>query len=544
MAGTALKVYQWYVPRPLWLDEEMVLLNVRDRGFSELLQPLWLDQAAPIGWLTLQKLIVVEFGTSDRTVRTLPILFGIATLWVAVSLAVRWMKPAGATIFILLLAIGQWMAYYALETKPYSADALFALAVPALAIWACEPTGARVLSLRRTLAWWIFAALAQWFAFGAIFVTPACAIVLCGLALRRGGWRLASAVALQGFIWLALFGVHYAVTLSHASNDEFLRNYWAWGFPPAGTGVSGTLKWLAMQLPPLAGQPGGTTWWIAFWGAAACGIALALSRQPAAGLMLLAVCVSGFALAGLRRVPLADRLALWIFPSIYAAIALAVDYTIDEIRSWSISAHKVRPALAGAFLVLLAVLCVDIVNTGRKTMVLGGDNHGLDDRRAVRFLMNQRQPGDVLLTTRFGFPAVWWYGDIPVSEPNRGRVFPQDEARLFELVHVWPDGPGCRGPQPPNHLARVLTGTRRALVHLGFASRIPPGFQELVLDELSALGTLVSYRETSELGVVAIFDLQLTNPEWDPKHESQIRRELKGGERLAGCVGIHRARRW
>jgi hypothetical protein len=65
-----------------------------------------------------------------------------------------------------------------------------------------------------------------------------------------------------------------------------------------------------------------------------------------------------------------------------------------------------------------------------------------------------------------------------------------------------------------------------------------------VLDELSALGTLVSYRETSELGVVAIFDLQLTNPSWDPERENRIRRELIGGERLVGCVGVHRARRW
>jgi len=235
---------------------------------------------------------------------------------------------------------------------------------------------------------------------------------------------------------------------------------------------------------------------------------------------------------------------LWIFPSIYAAIGFAVGYALDEVRAWRSNANKLRPVVAAAFIFLLSVLCADIVNTGRRTLVLGGDNHGLDDRRAVRFLLNQRQPGDVLLTTRFGFPAVWWYGNIPVSEPNLGRVFPQDEARLFELLHASPEAPGCRGPQPQNPLARVLKGTRRALVYLGFASKIPPGFQELVLDELAALGTLASYSEISELGLVAIFDLQLTHPAWEQPLENQVRRQAKEGERLAGCVGVHRARRW
>ena len=66
LAGTALKIQQWYFSRPLWLDEEMVLLNVRDRSFGELTGALWLSQAAPIGWLWLQRVAVLAFGTDDR----------------------------------------------------------------------------------------------------------------------------------------------------------------------------------------------------------------------------------------------------------------------------------------------------------------------------------------------------------------------------------------------------------------------------------------------------------------------------------------------
>ena len=46
-AGIGSRVHQWYFSRTLWLDEEMIFLNIRDRMFSELVGPLWLYQTAP-----------------------------------------------------------------------------------------------------------------------------------------------------------------------------------------------------------------------------------------------------------------------------------------------------------------------------------------------------------------------------------------------------------------------------------------------------------------------------------------------------------------
>src|SRR5688500_17757475 len=91
LAGTVLKVVQWYHSRPLWLDEQMVLLNARDRGVSELVGALWLNQVAPLGWLLLQRGVLTAFGTGDRAMRAVPVLFGIATLWAGCWMARRWM---------------------------------------------------------------------------------------------------------------------------------------------------------------------------------------------------------------------------------------------------------------------------------------------------------------------------------------------------------------------------------------------------------------------------------------------------------------------
>ncbi len=53
VAGAGIVLYQWMGARPLWLDEEMIALNFRDRSFAGLGGRLWLDQSAPLGWLAL-----------------------------------------------------------------------------------------------------------------------------------------------------------------------------------------------------------------------------------------------------------------------------------------------------------------------------------------------------------------------------------------------------------------------------------------------------------------------------------------------------------
>ena len=108
----------------------------------------------------------------------------------AVWVAARWMRPAGATLFVLLCSFGQWMIFYALEAKPYATDAFWALLLPALAVWATEAGRELSTNLRRSIIWWITATVGLWISYGAIFVAPACAVVL--VRGRVATWRLAT----------------------------------------------------------------------------------------------------------------------------------------------------------------------------------------------------------------------------------------------------------------------------------------------------------------------------------------------------------------
>lgn len=535
LACTALRIRQWYFSRPLWLDEEMILLNVRDRSVSDLVGNLWLDQAAPFGWLALQRVIMTLFGADDRSVRALPVLCGIAVIWVAWWMARRWMNPLAAAAFVGFCGFGQWMNHYALEAKAYSADAFLALALPALTIWATETGTERPLHLRRTAIWWGVAAAAQWFSYGATLVTPACAVVLCATAWRRARWRAATIVASQGLIWLASFGAHYWLSIQDASSDEYLRNYWAAGFPPAAAGAATSLMWLANQAKPLASHPGGTALWLPFWLAAGYGTAKLLLKRPVVGLVILFVPVSGFLLALMRQAPLADRLALWTTPALYAAVAIAVGDVLEHrrpersLRAWAVF------GMAIVFTLVAWRVSADLISRGRDGVFLARDNHGLDDARGMRLLMRQRQPGDVLLTTHFGLPAVWWYGDVDVSDPHQGARFP-DGAPLFEVRHVGFGVEGCRRSTQLRALSIAFVGAPRAMVFLGFDSNSPLGFQQMVLDHLARLGARTFYSRVESEGIVAIYDLRVPP---DSPVEDQDQRPA-----LTGCVSTRPARRW
>jgi hypothetical protein len=120
-------------------------------------------------------------------------------------------------------------------------------------------------------------------------------------------------------------------------------------------------------------------------------------------------------------------------------------------------------------------------------------NHGLDDRRSVRFLMAVRRPGDVLMTTHFGLAAVWWYGRLNISGADRGGGF-RDGSPIFEVGHM---APGVSCDQGTGEMNAALGGHSRVVVYLGFRTNVePPGFDSLVLDHLSRRGALVVYSDT------------------------------------------------
>jgi hypothetical protein len=500
LVGVGLDVVQWSRAAPLWVDEQMIALNVRDRALLDLAGPLWLGQTAPLGWLVLQRTAILLAGTSELVLRFVPLLFGALTLAVAAWIAVGWLRAAAGLLLVAMIAIGSWMSHYRFELKHYSADAFGALLLPAMAAWVAEARDPVLMRWRWT-RWWAAAALLQWVANGATFVVPGCAGILAVAVWLRHGVRAAAVFAATGVLWGLSFAAHYALSLQYGDQSPHLRSYWANYVAPWGS-VTETVGWIAARFEPLASHPGGASVAAVFWVAAIAG--LALTRQRWLGLMFLSVPLSGFALALAGFVPLHDRVALWITPALYAGIALLADEGIRRVAaSWRPRLRRAAVAAGAVAVSLTAWSAADILASGWRLLDLdhATGNHALDDRAAVRWLMDRREPGDALISTRLGWPAIWWYGGIDI-----GRPIPR--ARLADGAVMYETSYDRAGPHCERRMLQTLATHRRALVHVGFPD-MPDGFYEDLLSRLSPYGTVVeeaTFADRSRTAVIVFGD--------------------------------------
>ena len=517
IAAAVLDFHQLSGAAPLWLDEEMIALNFRDRSFSELGGRLWLEQSAPYGWLVVQRAVLLTFGSSEVALRLVPTLFGIATYVTALWIARRWLTWPAGLVFVLMCIFGRALSHYRVEVKHYSADAFWALLLPALAVWATEGAAADERR-RRVIIWWLVAAAGLWLANGALLVIPASALLVLATTLTRDGARAASKQVAWGLAWFASFALHYAISLRHTAH---LREYWAGEFPPRAAGWLETLQWFGGRLDRIGTDIGGSDAGVIFWVLAAGG--LVWSARTALGLVFGGVVVSGFVFALLRFVPMYDRFSLWMVPALYAGIALVIDRAVRSARDATRAGKRVQPAWMVAVAAAAIVLCAGILRrgAGRLHMERPTENHGVDDRTAVSWLISHRQPADVLISTRLGLPALWWYGGISLagdgSQATRGTYTVEHRRR----------GPGCA-------LADALKEHRRVLVYIGFPD-MPEGFDELLFAELGRMGTISAYREEAALSRAAVVDLGSPGPDTPAFADREPRPAIDG------CVVIRDA---
>ena len=225
VTGAVLRAAPFLLDRSLWLDEAKLALNVLDRSPAQLFRPLDYDQAAPVGFLLLEKQAVMAFGEGERALRLVPLLAGVASLWLFFVVARRWLSPAETLLALALFALAQPLVYYATEVKQYSTDVFVALAL----LWAAG----RALDARPHAKWALVPAgvLGVWLSHPAVFVAAGAGLTLVLSAWLRGDRRRAFLLAAVAAAWAASFVADYAFVLSRSDPKGFLVRFWADGFP-------------------------------------------------------------------------------------------------------------------------------------------------------------------------------------------------------------------------------------------------------------------------------------------------------------------------
>lgn len=222
LVGCAARLWVFSHRGSLWLDEASLALNVHVRDFAGLARPLDWGQAAPVGFLWLQKVLTVALGPAEWVLRLVPLLAGVATLWLAWRAGRRLVGAPAAALAVTALACSLLAIRYSAEARPYASDAVVALALVSLALDVLDAPDAR----RRWTWLGVAGAVGVLVSLPSAFVLAAIGVALLPDVLRQG--RAVRLVALVGVVaWLAVFGALWVLTIGEASGGAYLREYWA-----------------------------------------------------------------------------------------------------------------------------------------------------------------------------------------------------------------------------------------------------------------------------------------------------------------------------
>jgi len=226
--GILLRIWQYLANRSLWLDEAMVALNIIDRPYAMLLQPLDYNQAAPLGFLLAEKVFVEVFGTSEFALRLLPLLFGIASLVMFWEMVRNYLDKRVWAVAILLFAVSDALLYYSSEVKQYSGDVAAAvfLYVVSLRLESKRLTGFRIL------VYGCLGGVAVWLSHPAVFIMAGLGSLLLITSVREKDWARLFRLLIVFLFWVTSFAVLYFLSLEKVAGNEFLLRIWDQSFAP------------------------------------------------------------------------------------------------------------------------------------------------------------------------------------------------------------------------------------------------------------------------------------------------------------------------
>jgi hypothetical protein len=343
LLGLIFRVAHFQNRGPFWGDEAAIAFNLLNRSFLELTRPLDLSQAAPVGFLMLEKAVGILSGMSESALRLPSLIAGVSILAMA-ALALRSIYGhKAAAVGTLILSISPELIHFSSELKPYSLDAAVALGLLILSNRVCDRgTGSAWLALGLT------GVLAPWFSFPSIFVLAGSGGVLLAKAALFKDQRQLRLAALVSVVWALSFAIQYFFFLREASKNSTLLDYWTAAFAPFPPRSRADLIWYATRVANLFSSPIGLGNRYVAVVAFLAGCRSIWLRRRTLLFLTLAALVPTLVASALKKYPFADRLVLFLVPALVVPIAVSLADLFSGPR-WA------RKAVG---LVVLAILLV------------------------------------------------------------------------------------------------------------------------------------------------------------------------------------------
>jgi hypothetical protein len=510
LIGIALRIAQYLYNRSLWMDESFLALNLIDKPFSGLFGQLSFNQAAPPGFLLVERADIALFGKSEYALRLFPLVCGISSIFLFKRFASVLLCRSTALIALVLFSLSDALIYYSSEVKQYSTDVAITLLIAVAGL----DLSLRRQSRRRGILWGLVGSAAVWFSHAAAFGVAA-VLVLLVPAIARRHWVVVKPMAAVVGMWLvslAVALVYERFTVSHllqsytGSSSLGLRavHKTSGAVFPTGLGFyRGAAGALADELGIPATGPVHNARYV-FVAIGLVGAAALARRAVRAFAFVAAPAVAVFGAAALSTYPVLARTILFLLPLVAVLVSEGVVALAGRLRSWRTTATL---GLAAAVVAIPAALAGGHLAHPRQREEM---------KPVLRYLAGQWQPGDSLYVFYRAQYALRYYLECEclLSSRIRGSVFgPVAFPRRSGLAQYAPallsDPPHVLIARQQNSLRDYLEtmtpllGRKRVWVLVTAADRV----ERSLLDYLSCVGRrrdTYARRNKGEFGSVVL----------------------------------------
>lgn len=349
--GGILRLRQYFSGRSFWRDEAGLALNIVERNFAGLLQPLGYEQGAPVGFLFLEKFLMIVFGNHDQVMRLVPLVSGILSVYFFYQIAKVHVK--GSLFATLIFAISWNLVYYSSEMKQYSSDVMIALLLVFL-------TGRCLRADARARDFWflgIAGIFGMWMSHPAVFVLAGIGLALFYAVITKSHPIRVRWLFILATLWGISFGLEYLISLRHLAASDYLMNYWKKAFMPLPPG--GTRAWLANTYVSLLLTTLNRTDQIISLLVlimVPIGVSSLLFRDRVAAIMMLSPFVFSMLASIAQKYPLRGRLILFLVPFVIFLLAEGLGAIYSLIAKWNVWVGRLVYALPALVLFFLPVI--------------------------------------------------------------------------------------------------------------------------------------------------------------------------------------------
>ncbi len=407
--GIVIRLIQYISNRSLWADEAVLALNIVNRSYSELTQPLDYDQVAPIGFLWIEKFLVNLLGNNEYVLRLFPLIAGMVSLFIFAIIARRYLENLGRVIAILLFSTLSSIVYYSTEVKQYSTDILISL----LLCYLLAPYGRKKLTTCQTIIKSILVVIFLWFSHPAIFILAAMGSVeLANLILNKNTdqFKQKTIIFASG---LLSFSILYFGFLNQANDNQNLFNSWGDAFPNHPLNII----WYLDAFGKFFYKPLGFEYYKIFGfviNLDAIAITLFLlgcfsyfHKNKIIFCTLLFPLLTTFAGAALQLYPFRNRVVLFLIPFFIIAIAAGINCIT------TLKLHRVIAILL-AFLITLTI-AYPVVESST-TYVKPQQKEEI--KEVINYIQQREQPQDILYIYQRGIYQFLYYAEKYGYQPG------------------------------------------------------------------------------------------------------------------------------